>query len=603
MCGIAGYVGYRDLSDSQISRLSSLMSNRGPDNFDYLKFKFKKNFFYLFHSRLSIIDLKKRSNQPFIYKNINLIFNGEIYNFKEIKNDLKSRGYKFKTLSDTEVLAKSYMEYGERCVEKFEGMWSFAIWDNNKKKLFISRDRFGEKPLFYSNKDNFIFGSQTSFLKILNNENLVNETQVKNFLFNGYKNIFTHKNTFYKNIKKLDPAHNITILNNFEKKIKCYWKPSFNPIKNLKENDVAEEVEFLLKKSLKIRLRADVPLAVSLSGGVDSAIITALAKTYHNKHIKTYSIVDYDKRYNEYENIKKNVNFIGVKNKLLILNKKNYTSELNKIISYSDSPVATISNFINFLLIDQVKKDGCKVILSGSGADEIFSGYYHHFLLYLNQIKDEDIKLYNSSIVDWKKNIFPILRNDKLKDLKLKNLKTDFEDKKRIEKYIKFNANSNTSSKFYNNDKLRNYMFNETFKKTLPVALHHEDLNSMYHSIENRSPFLDKKLFEFMCRVPTKFLIKDGFQKNILRNISKNMIPDKVRLQKQKYGFNASINSILDLKNDKTKSFLLDKKSMIWNFVKINSIKNLISKNKIDNLDSKFLFAFINTKIFLDKNS
>ena len=145
-------------------------------------------------------------------------------------------------------------------------------------------------------------------------------------------------------------------------------------------------------------------------------------------------------------------------------------------------------------------------------------------------------------------------------------------------------------------------MFNETFHKTLPVALHHEDLNAMYYSIENRSPYLDKDMFEFMCTVPTKFLIKNGFQKYILRKISKNIIPDDVRFQKQKFGFNASINSIFDFKNRVTKNFLLDSRSSIWEFVKKRSVQNLIKKNKFDNLDSKFLFSFINTKIFLDNN-
>ncbi len=602
MCGIAGYIGKEELSDKQITNLSQLMKNRGPDSFNFVKLKSKDRFIYLFHSRLSIIDLNIRSNQPYFYNNITLIFNGEIYNYKELKKNLILKGHKFKTLSDTEVLIKSYVEYGEKCVDKFEGMWSFAIWDANKNKLFISRDRFGEKPLFYSENNNFIFGSQTSFIKVLNKNNQIDYFQVKNFISNGYKNVLTGQRTFFSKIKKLDPANNIIISSNLIKKIKCYWKPSFNPDYKLNENEINEEVKYLLKKSLKIRLRSDVPLAVTLSGGIDSSIITYLAQKETRGLIKTYSIIDQDERYNEFRNIKKNVNFIKVKNKLIKLKYKNYFSKLKNLIKYSDCPISTISNFINFILLENVKKDSYKVILSGSGADEIFSGYYHHFLLFFHQIKKNDNSLYNQSIEDWKRYIFPILRNNELKDLTLKSLKNDFENKYKLSKYINFKNKFQNKIKNYNSDSLRNMMFNETFSKTLPVALHHEDLNSMYYSIENRSPFLDKSIFEFMCKVPTKFLIKNGFQKYILRKVSQNMIPEDVRLQKQKYGFNASINSIFDFKNKNIKNYLLDSSSNIWEFVNKKNIKNLIKKNKINNLESKFLFSFINTKIFLDNN-
>ena len=173
MCGIAGFIGNDRISNEIINKSLFLMKNRGPDDQSFCHLKVNNSLnIYLLHSRLSIIDLKNRSNQPFKKKHITLVFNGEIYNYKEIKKDLEELGYKFYTESDTEVLANAYLQYGERCVDYFEGMWAFAIWDDKIKKLFLSRDRFGEKPLFYyKNQKGIYFGSEIKFIKSLSYDN------------------------------------------------------------------------------------------------------------------------------------------------------------------------------------------------------------------------------------------------------------------------------------------------------------------------------------------------------------------------------------------------------------------------------------------------
>ena len=221
MCGIAGFIGSEKISNSVINKSLFLMKNRGPDNQSYCNLKINNSSnIYLLHSRLSIIDLKNRSNQPFKKKHITLIFNGEIYNYREIRKNLEELGYKFYTESDTEVLASAYLHYGEKCVDYFEGMWVFAIWDDKIKKLFLSRDRFGEKPLFfYINQKGIYFGSEIKFVKSLCLDSFkINTAKININLLHGYKSIFQDSSTYFKNIFFLESGHNFIIDSNLNKK-------------------------------------------------------------------------------------------------------------------------------------------------------------------------------------------------------------------------------------------------------------------------------------------------------------------------------------------------------------------------------------------------
>ena len=302
MCGIAGFIGNNKISNETINKSLLLMKKRGPDDQSccHLKINSSSNV-YLLHTRLSIIDLKNRSNQPFKKKHITLIFNGEIYNYKEIRKNLEKLGYKFYTECDTEVLATAYLQYGEKCVDYFEGMWAFAIWDDKLKKLFLSRDRFGEKPLFfYRNQNGIYFGSEIKFIKSLSQDNFrINKDKISTYLLYGYKSVFKDNTTYFKNILFLESGHNFIINSNLNKKKYKYWHPVIKQNKKLSYNEACEGVNFYLKESLKIRLRSDVPIAFCLSGGVDSSLLASLAVKEFNVKVNTFSIIDKDVRYNE----------------------------------------------------------------------------------------------------------------------------------------------------------------------------------------------------------------------------------------------------------------------------------------------------------------
>ena len=306
MCGIAGYYGFKKIERYKINNCLETMKNRGPDSNGTKFFKYKNKFTGFLHSRLKIIDLFDRSNQPFTINGYTIIFNGEIYNFNEIKKKLISKGYKFKTKSDTEVLLYNFIEKKFKAFSDFEGMWSLAIWDDNKKELILSRDRFGQKPLYYFwDEQNFYFGSQINqILALSKNNNPFNNQKILDYLGSGYRVLFKNDETFYKNIYNF-PQSSYAVIKDKNLSIKKYWKLSSKINYKLNFNDAKIELKYLLNESVKNCLVSDQKVSMMLSGGVDSNIIYQLINNQIGQEISTFSIIDKDNRYDESKLIKK----------------------------------------------------------------------------------------------------------------------------------------------------------------------------------------------------------------------------------------------------------------------------------------------------------
>tara|TARA_X000000950_G_scaffold175784_1_gene213642 strand:+ start:8129 stop:9961 length:1833 start_codon:yes stop_codon:yes gene_type:complete len=610
MCGLAGCISDSRISKDQIHQTLRSMNNRGPDAYGYKEFVVSNKFIYLLHTRLNILDLNPRSNQPFFKNHYYLIFNGEIYNFIELKDKLISKGYKFETTSDTEVLINAFIEYGHEIETHLEGMWSFVIFDSKKNEFYFSRDRFGEKPLFFSKiGNNFFFGSEIKYIKNLSNNRLeLNYEKLKMFLVYGYKSIYKQDTTYYKNLSQLQSSHKMKINLNLEIKIEKYWEPSTSKIK-ISLTEAIEGAQYFLENSLKKRLRADVPIAFNLSGGVDSSSLVAIARKKLNINVNSYSIIDDDPRYNEEENINFNAQQFSDNHKSFNLKNSFTIDNLKNLIDYHDQPLCTINYVAHALLQKQISNDGYKVSISGIAADEIFTGYYDHHIYYLHNFKNHEI--YNDSLYHWKNHIRDIVRNPFLNDPNLFEKKgEDFRDyiylnSKTYKSFLKDQSfNINLKDDIFDKDSLlRNRMLNELFRETVPILLENEDLNSMKYSIENRSPMLDTDLINFMNSVPTQYLIINGYSKYLLRETTKNILSDKIRLNRTKKGFNVAINSILDLNKPSTIEFLLSD-GQIFNLIDKDKFKNyLLNENFYENSDKKFLFNFLNSKIFLDLNS
>lgn len=609
MCGIAGYFGKTPPTDSMISGTLKLMKNRGPDHQDFAIFKGGENHhIFLLHSRLSIIDLDPRSNQPFTIGESTIIYNGEIYNYIELRKQLLIRGIKLRTSSDTEVLLHYYLIYGEQCVQHFEGMWSFAIWDKRYQKLFLSRDRFAEKPLYYrETEEGFIFGSETKFIKALSRKEIkVNHKHLMRNIVNGYKALYKTDETYFEGIKELHYANSMVIQPKGKKRIERYWTPTVTVDESMSIEHAIEGTRDHLLESVRIRLRSDVPLAFCLSGGVDSASLVSIASKEFGCQLETFSIIDQDERYDEKENILATVNDVGCNHHLLEIPKEDALSRLSQLIAYHDAPVATISYYVHSLISDAVNKAGFRVAFSGSSADELFTGYYDHFILHLNEIRKE--KDYQTYLKDWKTHIQGFIRNPVFKkaDLYLNepNFRSHiFDANEELKDYLLVDFDEPFQENKFCDSLLRNRMLNELFHETTPLILHEDDLNSMCYSVENRSPYLDTNLLKFACSIPARHLIKDGYGKFVLRQALKGTLNEKVRLDRRKKGFNASINSMIDFQDSGTRAYLLDPSAEIFEYIEINRIKQLFNRFPIPNHLSKFLFNFINARIFLENHN
>ena len=365
-------------------------------------------------------------------------------------------------------------------------------------------------------------------------------------------------------------------------------------------------ISHILNDSINLRLRSDVPITFCLSGGVDSAILASHTAKRLGYKINTYSIIDNDSRYDESKNIKKIVNDIGCNYKLVHLDKKNFLGNLTTTIDYHESPIASIAQYLHCCLMKNISDDNFKVTISGTAADEIFSGYYEHFLLHFHNLKDDKIKS-KREISIWKKKILPNIRNKFFRNANLYIRNSNFRDHV-YDGYKKnsFFLNNVKLKKFkefkYSENLYLNRRLNELNNETTPVILNDEDKNAMMHSIENRSPYLDSSLVNFIFSLNPEFNIQKGITKYILRNSAKDIVHNDVLFDKNKKGFNASIDTLLDLKDDYVKDLILSK-SKISEFIDQKKLENILKRKYKDNQLSKFIFNVINCKIFLDLHS
>tara|TARA_B100001057_G_scaffold261181_1_gene261394 strand:+ start:12717 stop:14543 length:1827 start_codon:yes stop_codon:yes gene_type:complete len=606
MCGIAGYIGKEKISLKSIKSVMRTMINRGPDYQDYFHKQYENLNIYMVHSRLSIIDLNERSNQPMIYKDHVIIFNGEIYNYVELKKILENRNYQFKTNSDTEVLIKLYDCFGDDFYKYLEGMWSFAIFNLKEKKLILSRDRFGEKPLYYLKTSNGVyFGSETRFIEDLSLlKQGVNRNKILDYLSYGYNSVFLDNKTFKKNILSINPSTYFIIDSNLNFKIKKYW--SIRKIKQTSENEkeIINNLSQLLQNALKIRLRSDVKNIFCLSGGIDSGSLVSISAKVFNLNVDTFSIIDSkSKKYNEQKLIEFTLNDTKANKNFLFTEKINLFDNLDKIVEYHNSPVLTVNYLLHSLMQKKISEMGYKVVLSGNGADEIYSGYYDHYLYHLSDLKKYySKKEFKVNLDLWKKHITPMIRN---KDYK--NFGQYFKSNKKITLLKDYNniikRNRDLSSKEINtfNSELKNKLISQIPERLYPI-LYMDDLNSMMNSIENRTPFLDTKLTEYLFSIPSNLFIQKGYSKYLLRKSMQNILNDKIRNMRRKYGFNASLSSFNDINKKKYTEYIHDNINKLKDYVNQNELNSLLKNldfNDMTDKENKFLFRLVSVCSFI----
>lgn len=562
MCGLLGIVDYKkSINASLFNEMLNSLKHRGPDDEGVEVFSLDSCSIFLGHRRLSIIDISSNGHQPMLYEHLAIIYNGEVYNFKDIRQDLISEGYSFDSNSDTEVILKSYHFWGIDCVERFRGMFAFAIYDSEQQEIIIFRDRAGVKPLYYSQTDNaLIFSSELRPLVDYPDFNKeIDFEAVSSYLQFGY--IHAPK-TIFKTAQKLLPGHYLKY--DIESKIlvkECYWNINDFYDNQVATDNVVDELESIITEAFNLRMIADVPVGVFLSGGIDSSLVAAIVQKYSKIPINTFTIGFEDKKYDESNYAKEIAKYLGTNHTELICNKEDALAIITNLPKIFDEPFAD-SSAIPTVLVSELAKKQVSVVLSGDGGDELFCGYPSYVLM------EKRFKLLSK--VPFRKtlrkisNIFPIpifIQNEfngKLynKVIKFKNM-LDHDD---IVNTFKV-ANSIFSkdeikglireSYFFSKDipattsNLEKMMISD-FKGYLPDDLMVKiDRSTMSASLEGREPLLDHKIIEFAASLPVCY----KKNKDILKSILGHYIPEELFLRK-KQGFGIPINNWLreDLK-------------------------------------------------------
>lgn len=608
MCGIAGYVGPRQIGPDRVEAALGSIRHRGPDNASARRFETPdgRNA-VLLHTRLNIIDLDSRADQPLQAGPLTIAFNGELYNYVEVRDRLREAGASFHTASDTEVLVEALAREGTTALDGCEGMWAFVTYDARDGSVTLCRDRFGEKPLYLyrDGEGGLYFGSEVKAITALLGRKLpVNVQHLYRYMVNGYKDLFKDSETYFEGLSQLGPGELLTIGAGGAESQRWYWNPSFTPGDELSyEESVAGTRERLIR-AVEVRLRADVPLAFCMSGGVDSLSLISIAKNVFDYDVHGFTIVNSDSRYEEQEMIDYAVAELGVRHTSIPLETDGFLAGLRNLVRQHDSPVATITYYVHSLLMASIAEHGYRISISGTAADELFSGYYDHHLAYLYEVGTEG-ELAERALTAWQKHVEPVVRNPFLKDPDYFRVDPSrrehiFLDAERFAETLHAGYDRPFTEERYTGDLLRNRMLNELFHESVPVILAEDDLNAMTYSIENRSPFLDRSLFEFAMEVPTRWLVRDGMAKAVLRDSMRGIVPERVLDNRRKVGFNAPVNSLLAADDPEVRAYLLDD-SPIFEHVKRERIEPLLGERDLPNSRSKFLFNFINAKMFLEE--
>lgn len=524
MCGIYGStIPYSDLV---VHQKMSKIKFRGPEFTGLRRFENV----VLAHNRLAIIDLDSRSNQPLSYLHLHIVFNGEIYNYKDIKKDLEQKNYHFRTNSDTEVICAAYLEYGSECVQKFNGMFAFVIYDTKSNEFFGARDRFGKKPFYYLLGDlNFEFASQPSQINTSNNLS-INEDAIEQYLIWGY---VPEPQSIWQEVKQLPAAHFFKYnLNSRTFKIHEYWKLDYN-WENKFSGDYEEakqSLDYLITDAVKIRMNSDVPLGVFLSGGIDSSLVAATASK-EVANVKTFSVKFNEKHLDESTYAAQVANYLGTDHSTIVCDYEDGIDLIENFSTYYDEPFAD-SSAIPTMLLSKNTRQYVTVALSGDAGDEAFLGYYRYkWIKQINTLFKTPLAL--------RKALAKLINQSPYYKHKLIAMGISVDNVEQL--YVKMFGNMENSWVKNPDLGMQNSFVDLLMNSSKPLLERVSDFDiktyltgdintkidraSMAFSLESRSPLMDYRVVEFARSLPTNFKYVGGNQKRILKDILFKKVP------------------------------------------------------------------------------
>lgn len=555
MCGFVGNIDFVcPLKEGDILKMRDLIDYRGPDDsgLEILK----SEGVALGHRRLSILDPTTSGKQPMsdTNKNLFIVYNGEIYNYLEIRDDLKKTGYVFKTETDTEVLLNAYDCWGINCLDRFIGMFAFVIWDRKKKELFAARDRLGIKPFYYyQNNTGLLFASEIkSIISAVGEKIPVDVVLIDSYMSFGY---IPGEHTLNSGVKRLLPGHYM-IFNKNGLKIRKYWDITFSKEVDRGLDHYVDKFGVLLNDSIDLRLRSDVPLGIFLSGGIDSSTIVALLAPRVSRRLKTFSVAyDYGSAYNETNYARLVANHFNTEHHELMLTSKQFMDFIPDFVRHMDEPV-TESAAISLYFLSKLTKKHVTVVLSGEGSDELFGGYdfyvYNRIIEHYRQIMGKRLSHIMSSLLI---KILPSKKIQRYLSMSKQSLECRYKGISTYDEAIKNELYQNGFSdvltrkskknhsfleslfdKTKNNDLLSRMLYFDTKTWLVDDLLIKADRMSMAASLELRVPFLDHRLVEFAAAIPSKYKINKWTTKFLLKKLMEDKLPRNI-IKRKKMGF------------------------------------------------------------------
>lgn len=599
MCGIAGFVDFGGTTGSPavLKRMLDRIRHRGPDGHGI----YQDGSVYLGHRRLSIIDVAGGA-QPMANEtgSVWLTFNGEIFNHASLRPPLENSGHCYSTRCDTETIIHAYEQYGNACVKDFRGMFAFAIWDANARKLFCVRDRLGIKPFYYFLNDRaFVFASEIKALLAHPEVDVaLDDSLLAEYLTFGYIN---GKETLFKGVRKLMPGHTLTLdVDSRKVTIEQFWDVPEAESENRTEDEWISECRHRLEETVRMRLMSDVPLGMFLSGGVDSSAIAALMKRMRTEPVKTFSVGYREAAYSELSYAREVSAAIGTDHHEIFVGMEDFFNALPDLVWHEDEPIAWPSS-ISLYFVSRLASEHVKVVLTGEGSDELFAGYhrYQHYLF--NRRWSEVYSVMPAGLRRLVRNTIGtshllsanlrrklqhtfLGREGSVESLQLDNFYGAFSADERLQ-MLTHNRGRNpyTSYLDYWNSRHGSALAQMLYadqKTYLVELLMKQDQMSMAASIESRVPFLDHPFVEFSTRVPDDFKIRNGEGKYILKRAVEDLLPRDI-IYRKKMGFPTPLRKwFLDSRAKPLFQLLLDRKKLLADYVDLGFVQTLIERQQ-----------------------